>query len=79
MRRHPEPIPGLSPNILRQGRGPKPLVLVTGHRRENFGQGFDSICEAIAETGFTGFLAHEFVPERDPMTSLREAFEICNV
>ncbi len=40
---------------------------------------YRTICEAIAETGFTGFLAHEFVPERDPMTSLREAFEICNV
>ncbi|MEQ8847172.1 UDP-N-acetylglucosamine 2-epimerase (non-hydrolyzing) [Botrimarina sp.] len=26
----------------------KPMVLVTGHRRENFGAGFLSICEAIA-------------------------------
>jgi UDP-N-acetylglucosamine 2-epimerase (non-hydrolysing) len=25
------------------------MVLVTGHRRENFGQGFESICNAIAE------------------------------
>jgi len=25
------------------------LVLVTGHRRENFGAGFDRICEALAE------------------------------
>lgn len=25
----------------------KPLLLVTGHRRENFGQGFANICEAI--------------------------------
>jgi UDP-N-acetylglucosamine 2-epimerase (non-hydrolysing) len=25
------------------------VVLVTGHRRENFGEGFQSICEAIAE------------------------------
>lgn len=25
-----------------------PLVLVTGHRRENFGAGFDQICEALA-------------------------------
>jgi UDP-N-acetylglucosamine 2-epimerase (non-hydrolysing) len=28
---------------------PSPLVLITGHRRENFGQGFDSICQAVAE------------------------------
>ncbi len=26
-----------------------PLVLVTGHRRESFGSGFESICEAIRE------------------------------
>jgi len=25
------------------------LILITGHRRENFGQGFENICEAIAE------------------------------
>jgi UDP-N-acetylglucosamine 2-epimerase (non-hydrolysing) len=25
------------------------IVLVTGHRRENFGQGFENICEAIKE------------------------------
>ena len=27
----------------------KRLVLVTGHRRENFGKGFDSICAALAK------------------------------
>jgi len=27
----------------------RPFVLITGHRRENFGEGFDSICRAIAE------------------------------
>ena len=27
----------------------KPYVLITGHRRENFGQGFINICEAISE------------------------------
>jgi len=26
------------------------MVLVTGHRRENFGQGFEQICQALAET-----------------------------
>lgn len=25
------------------------LILVTGHRRENFGQGFENICHALAE------------------------------
>lgn len=28
--------------------GQRPFVLVTGHRRENFGAGFDHICDAIA-------------------------------
>lgn len=28
----------------------KPFVLVTGHRRENFGTGFEEICQAIAES-----------------------------
>jgi hydroxypyruvate isomerase len=37
------------------------------------------VAEAIAESGFTGFVAHEFVPRRDPVTSLGEAFAICDV
>ena len=38
-----------------------------------------AICRAIVETGFTGYLAHEFVPRRDPLTSLREAVVLCDV
>ena len=38
-----------------------------------------AICRAIVGTGFTGFLAHEFVPTRDPLTSLREAVVLCDV
>jgi len=38
-----------------------------------------AVCRAIAETGFTGYLAHEFVPTRDPLTSLREAVALCDV
>jgi hydroxypyruvate isomerase len=37
------------------------------------------IMTAIADLGFTGFVAQEFVPRRDPLTSLRQAFEICDV
>ncbi len=37
------------------------------------------IAQAIADTGFTGYFAHEFIPRRDPMTSLRQAVEICTV
>jgi hydroxypyruvate isomerase len=38
-----------------------------------------AVMTAIADTGFTGFVAHEFVPTRDPLTSLREAVTICTV
>jgi hydroxypyruvate isomerase len=38
-----------------------------------------AVMRAIADTGFTGYVAHEFVPARDPLTSLRQAFEICDV
>ena len=34
---------------------------------------------AIADTGFQGYFAHEFIPVRDPLTSLREAVVLCDV
>lgn len=37
------------------------------------------ICQAIVDTGFTGYLAQEFIPRRDPLTSLRQAVELCDV
>jgi hydroxypyruvate isomerase len=40
---------------------------------------YPAVCRAIVETGFTGYLAHEFVPKRDPLTSLREAVSLCDV
>ena len=38
-----------------------------------------AVCRAIVDTGFHGFVAHEFVPTRDPLTSLREAVALCDV
>ena len=38
-----------------------------------------AVCRAIVDTGFKGYLAHEFVPTRDPLTSLREAVALCDV
>src|SRR5207249_3290010 len=35
------------------------------------------IAAAIADTGFTGLMAHEFEPTRDPLTSLRDAVARC--
>jgi UDP-N-acetylglucosamine 2-epimerase (non-hydrolysing) len=41
-------IPGLAPELLAQWKD-CPVVLITGHRRENHGPGFESICRAIVE------------------------------
>jgi hydroxypyruvate isomerase len=38
-----------------------------------------AVARAIADTGFSGYMAHEFVPTKDPLTSLREAVRICSV
>ena len=40
---------------------------------------YRGIARAIADTGFPGFVAHEFEPARDPLTSLQEAVETCTV
>ena len=37
------------------------------------------IMQAIAESGYRGYVGHEFVPLRDKVTSLREAVRICDV
>jgi hydroxypyruvate isomerase len=38
-----------------------------------------TVARTIADTGFTGYVAHEFVPTRDPLSSLREAIALCDV
>ena len=38
-----------------------------------------TVATAIADTGFQGYFAHEFIPVRDPLTSLREAVALCDV
>jgi hydroxypyruvate isomerase len=38
-----------------------------------------TVATAIADLNFQGYFAHEFVPTRDPMTSLREAVKLCTV
>jgi hydroxypyruvate isomerase len=37
------------------------------------------IMQAIAKTGFTGYIGHEFIPTRDPLEGLSEAVTLCNV
>lgn len=38
-----------------------------------------SVARSIADQGYKGFMAHEFIPTRDPLTSLREAVALCDV
>jgi hydroxypyruvate isomerase len=38
-----------------------------------------TIAKTIADLKFDGFFAHEFIPVRDPMTSLKEAVVLCTV
>lgn len=40
---------------------------------------YSRIAQAIADTGFQGFVAHEFIPTKDPMASLAEAVRLCSV
>ena len=37
------------------------------------------IARAILDSGFQGFVAHEFLPLHDPITSLRQAVVLCDV
>jgi hydroxypyruvate isomerase len=38
-----------------------------------------TVAKAIADLRYQGYFAHEFVPTRDPMTSLAEAVKTCTV
>lgn len=40
---------------------------------------WDGVMRAIASTEYKGYVAHEFLPTRDPMTSLRAAVKLCDV
>jgi hydroxypyruvate isomerase len=40
---------------------------------------WEPVMRAIADSGFKGYVAHEFIPTRDPMTSLKAAVDLCDV
>lgn len=40
---------------------------------------YSAICRAIVATGYKGFVGQEFIPKRDPLTSLRQSIQICDV
>jgi hydroxypyruvate isomerase len=39
---------------------------------------YPAIARAIADMGFQGYFAHEFIPKREPLVSLREAVVLCH-
>jgi hydroxypyruvate isomerase len=38
-----------------------------------------AVMRGIADSGYKAYVAHEFIPVRDPQTSLRQAADICDV
>lgn len=40
---------------------------------------YPPIVRAIQETGYDGFLGQEFIPLNDPITSMKQAYDLCSV
>ncbi|MDR3369914.1 non-hydrolyzing UDP-N-acetylglucosamine 2-epimerase [Rhodoferax sp.] len=63
----------------------KKLVLVTGHRRENFGEGFQNICQALADIACSApdieilYPVHLNPNVRQPVTDILAARKLSNV
>jgi UDP-N-acetylglucosamine 2-epimerase (non-hydrolysing) len=63
----------------------KKLILVTGHRRENFGEGFEHICQALASIACSAPDAEVLYPVhlnpnvRQPVTEILAARQLSNV
>ena len=40
---------------------------------------YRAISQAVVDMGYKGYMAHEFIPKRDPITSLGQAMDLCDV
>jgi hydroxypyruvate isomerase len=40
---------------------------------------YPRVMKTILETGYKGYVAHEFIPKRDPMSSLLQGIKICDI
>ena len=40
---------------------------------------YPAIMRAIVDTGYQGYVSHEYGPKRDPLTSLEQSVRICDV
>ena len=57
LKANPQPLPGPLAGLCTSAT---PMVLITGHRRENYGEGFQHICQAI-KTLAQRYPTHQFV------------------
>ena len=80
--RNPPTIPGLPMELM---SGSKRIVLITGHRRENFGPSFEAICRAVAElarrfpdVAFV-YPVHLNPNVREPVNRLLRPSELANI
>ena len=39
----------------------------------------EAVMEAIAETGYKGYVSHEYIPTRAPLPGLKDAITVCDV
>jgi hydroxypyruvate isomerase len=46
---------------------------------ENQEINYKAVMKAIAETGYKGYVGHEFIPTREPVSGLKEAVALCDV
>lgn len=82
---HPPAIQGLPSAAATGVHGGHPMVLITGHRRESFGSGFENICRAVADLA-TMFPAVDFVypvhlnpSVREPVLRILKNPELSNI
>ncbi len=40
---------------------------------------YPPVMQALVETGYKGYVGHEFIPTRDPVVGLKQAIEVCDV
>jgi len=40
---------------------------------------YRAVMKTLVDAGYKGYVGHEFIPTRDPLKSLREAVEICDI
>jgi len=40
---------------------------------------YKAVMETIAETGYKGYVSHEYIPTRDPLQGLKDAYTLCDV